>query len=338
MKKFLLVLLSLGLIAASATSASAIDVQISGSLYEAGIYLDKVGVSKDGGFAPVNVDGGPIGVIKPASPPGANTNFSTAFFYQRLRVRTDFIAAPGVKVVTRFDALERVWGGARSAPSVLEADGVTPLRGLSMSAGTEAENENIAFDWAYISYASPIGEFRIGYQDEGPWGTIFGDTSRVNPAIYWTVAIDNWTLMAKVVKLMDNSYSATNNTPFLATTYRSDADNDKYALGAIYSWKGGEAGLQASYARYAWLRMGGPAEILSMTSALYGINPYVKAQIGPVTIQAEVNYLFGNFVKWDSSSPLIGDIQINDLSGWLNAAATFGPVYFRRHDCLCCRR
>ena len=41
-------------------------------------------------------------------------NPSTAFFYQRLRVGTDFIVSPGLKLVTRFDAMERIWGGARA--------------------------------------------------------------------------------------------------------------------------------------------------------------------------------------------------------------------------------
>ncbi len=45
------------------------------------------------------------------------------------------------------------------------------------SAGTTAENENIAFDWAYIQYVSPIGTFLVGYQQDGAWGTVFGDNS-----------------------------------------------------------------------------------------------------------------------------------------------------------------
>jgi hypothetical protein len=90
MKRFWLVLLSLGLIMAFSASAFAVDVKVSGEYYAAGLYLNKTTL----------VD--------------ANTNPSTAFYFQRLRVGVDFIVAPCLKLVTRFDALERIWGGQRS--------------------------------------------------------------------------------------------------------------------------------------------------------------------------------------------------------------------------------
>ncbi len=92
MKRFWLVLLSLGLVMAFSASAFAVDVKFSGSFYAAGMYLDKVSLVKSGTT-------------------GNNTN--TAFYFQRLRVNTDFIVSPGLKLVTRFDALDRIWGGAR---------------------------------------------------------------------------------------------------------------------------------------------------------------------------------------------------------------------------------
>ena len=83
MKRFWLILLSLGLIMVFSASAFAVDVKVSGDFYIAGLYLDKTSLAKD-----------------------AETNPSTAFYYQRLRVRTDFIVSPGLTLVTRFDALE----------------------------------------------------------------------------------------------------------------------------------------------------------------------------------------------------------------------------------------
>ncbi|HOG89928.1 MAG TPA: hypothetical protein PLV50_05295, partial [Smithella sp.] len=97
MKKFWLVLFSLGLIMAFSASALAVDVKFSGSYYAAGMYLDKTTFVKDGYFAtlpdfqnPTYSDGSP----------------STAFFYQRLRLQTDFIVSPSLKMVTRFDVME----------------------------------------------------------------------------------------------------------------------------------------------------------------------------------------------------------------------------------------
>ncbi len=145
MKRFWLVLLTLGLITAFSTTVFALDVKFSGEYYAAGMYLDRTTLQKD-----VLVEGP-----------------STAFYFQRLRVRTDFIVSPGLTLITRFDAMERAWGANRSAAdTALAAD----------SAGTRAENENIAIDWAYINYKSPIGVFDVGYMNEGATGTIFGNS------------------------------------------------------------------------------------------------------------------------------------------------------------------
>ena len=187
MKRFWLVLLSLGLIMAFSASAFAIDVKISGSYYAAGMYQNKTTFLKDGYYEtlpyfqnPTFSDGGP----------------STAFYYQRLRVQTDFIVSPGLKLITRFDAMERIWGGARSAAG-------TTLD--SQSAGTRAENENIAFDWAYVEYTSPIGMFMVGYQDDGGWGTVFGDTSVPQGMAVWAVQLNGWTAFLDALKIGDNS-------------------------------------------------------------------------------------------------------------------------------------
>src|SRR5665647_249657 len=120
MKRFWVVLLALGLIAVFSTAVFALDVKFSGEYYAAGLYLDKTTLRKDSGTD------GP----------------STAFYFQRLRLKTEFVVSPGLTLITRFDAMERAWGATRSAPgTTLALD----------SAGTVAENENIAFDWAYIN-------------------------------------------------------------------------------------------------------------------------------------------------------------------------------------------
>lgn len=122
MKKLLITSLVLGLLTITGTAALTADLKFSGEFSAAGVYWDKTSLTKD------------------SSP-------STAFYYQRLRVRTDFAVSPGLTLVTRFDALERAWGTTRSgAGTTLAVD----------SAGTAAENENIAFDWAYIDYQTPL--------------------------------------------------------------------------------------------------------------------------------------------------------------------------------------
>ena len=296
MKRFWLVLLSLGLVMAFSASAFAVDVKFSGSLYEAGIYLDK-------------------GTLKGVAAVGDAP--STAFFYQRLRLQTDFIAAPGVKIVTRFDAMERAWGMARSAPSTVGAD--VGAQGSNMSGGTVAENENIAFDYAYIEYLSPIGLFRVGWQNDGPWGTVFGDTTYINGRVLWMGTFGPITALAAAVKLEDKSYTATN-----TAVLRSDADSDKYAVGALYSGKWGQAGLLGGYWRNAINRS--TTEAVSRISSFYALIPYAIVTVGPVMIQAEIDYAWGSgFQKYDTT--VGSDIQVSNLIGWLDATATFGPVY-----------
>jgi len=169
MKRIWLVLLSLGLIMAFSASAFAVDVNVSGSFYVGGLYLNKISVD----------DNYKVGTT--------TANPSTAFFYQRLRVETDFIVSPGLKLVTRFDALERIWGGARSTSgTTLAAD----------SAGTVAENENIAFDWAYIDYLSTIGIFDVGLMEDGRTGTVFGNSYTTLGRIKWKNTFGPVTLAA----------------------------------------------------------------------------------------------------------------------------------------------
>jgi len=143
MKRFWLVLLSLGLVMAFSASAFAVDVKFSGQMYVAGMHFNRTNLDDVG-------DG-----------------TTTSFYAQRLRMFTDFVVAPGVTLKTRYDIMERVWGATRTAPG-------TTLGTLSM--GTQAENENIAFDRAYIQYDSPYGSFQVGARSAGTWGTTFGDS------------------------------------------------------------------------------------------------------------------------------------------------------------------
>ncbi|MCK7509298.1 MAG: hypothetical protein MZV70_38210 [Desulfobacterales bacterium] len=85
MRRFWVVLLLLGLIAAFSTSAMAVDVKFSGEYSVTGMYLDRTSLQEDVGP-------------------------STAFFYQRPRLKTEFVVAPGLSLVTRADIMERASG------------------------------------------------------------------------------------------------------------------------------------------------------------------------------------------------------------------------------------
>ena len=166
MKRFWIVILALGLIAAFSTTAFALDVKFSGEFYTAGLYLDKTSLNK-------------YGFNTTAKPPVyVNPGISTAFYYQRLRLKTDFVISPGLVLVTRGDFMERAWGANRSASATYSSKtGLSAAQPAVDSAATVAENENAAIDWAYVEYKSPIGIFSVGYMNYGSTGTIFGNTA-----------------------------------------------------------------------------------------------------------------------------------------------------------------
>jgi hypothetical protein len=86
MKKFLVVLLSLGLIVAFSATASAADVKFGGGYYVAGHYQNNPSLAS------------------------GDAAYSHAFFYQRLRLQPVFQIAEGLTLTARMDALEKQWG------------------------------------------------------------------------------------------------------------------------------------------------------------------------------------------------------------------------------------
>jgi len=282
MKKFCLILLVLGLFAVFSMPCFAADIKISGSYYAGGIYLNKTTLQQD----------------------TATEGPATAFYYQRLRVRTDYIVSPGLSLITRFDALERAWGAARSTPGTTLA---------TDSAGTVAENENIAFDWAYINYQSPIGVFDVGIMNDGSTGTPFGNSLTSAGRLKYSYSFGPVKLNAAYTKVLEGSRTAIN----AATS--SDADNDKYGVEAVYGWKNGRAGAQLAYYRYANTR-----PTANTKRVYYLITPYAIAKIGPVNFQTEINYAWGKYTEFDTGA---SSVDLNNLTGWVDATAAFGPVY-----------
>ena len=285
MKRFCVVLLLLGLIAAFRTPAMAVDVKFSGEYYAAGMYLDKTNLTK--------------------SSTGGNP--STAFYFQRLRVKTDFVVSPGLTLTTRADIMERAWGAVRSSATSTTLD--------TGSAGTKAENENIAIDWAYLTYKAPVGIFSVGYMNDGATGTIFGNSSAPAARIKYGKSFGPATLNLAYTKVNGGENSTRNGVAGF-----SDVDNDKYGIEGVYTWKDGKAGLNVNYYNYASNR---PAS--DNRSTYFLITPYATAKIGPVALQAELNYATGK-QKYEAPSTS-ADIDLQGISGWVDATADFGKFY-----------
>ncbi len=115
-----------------------------------------------------------------------------------------------MKLITRFDAMDRIWGGQRSTPWGGGKDANYNFNDYFPSADSRAENENIAFDWSYIDYQSPIGEFKIGYQEYGATGTVFGNSTypAARLRFYSNPIKGVFNINADISKLKDYSDSA----------------------------------------------------------------------------------------------------------------------------------
>jgi len=299
MKRFWLVLLSLGLIVAFSTSAMAVDVKFSGEYYAAGMYLDKTSL-KDG-----TATDGP----------------STAFYFQRLRLNTQFVVSPGLTLTARADVMERGWGANRTAPGVAQD---------TQSAGTRAENENIAFDLLYVTYVSPIGMFTAGYQIDDAWGTVFGNSS--NPKGKITYAFKTGSLLLGLHTGKDKELSRSVNNPAGDT----DKDQSFYTAYGLYSWKTGEFGFLVKYIKNDQYRdlvrqlTGNPAADGGFTWDGWAITPYVKAKLGPVALQAQIYYLVGK-QAYEGNTALLGnpqDVDLDQLSAYIDATVDLGMFYF----------
>ncbi len=323
MKRFWLVLLSLGLIAAFSTQALAVDVKFSGEYFAAGMYLDRVGVNDTATWR-----------VNPAAPPPtlevAPGDTSTAFYYQRLRLTTTFVVHPGLYFITRADVMERAWAAARFNPN----GGVGALD--DRSAGTRAENENIAFDLAYVQYVSPIGIFLAGYQIDGAWGTTFGDTSMPTPKIGYMLPIKGFVIGLQTGKNPDGerSWGTWNGS---VQNGAVDRDNNFYTAFVRYSTKGIETGILFKYIRNAVNKnvFGdlGLVPVGGIKAQQFIATPYAKVQAGPVAVEGQIYYLTGRVVRdgWAWAIPPAnngGETQRLDAwSAYLSATADFGIAY-----------
>ena len=304
MKKFLIVLLSLGLIAAFSMTASAADVKFSGSYYVVGVYDNNDSLRDT-----------------------SNTN-SRAFFYQRVRLQPVFQIAEGLTFTARMDALEKQWGqtnwkgGFEDVTLSRKLTSVTadPPRGIQ---------ESFEFERGYVTFQTAIGQFQVGYQAANTWGTAFADSGTTRPRIFYMTAVGPLTLLAIYEKWFETDSAS--NTGFVgpvATTYKGKAaaDNNVYFLAGIYGFPGGSAGLLYVFGDIASSRIGTAATPTDMgyRTKMHVLAPMVKATFGPVYVESEVLYTFGKAAEFDAGGQ---DVDFNGWAAYLMAKTNLGPAY-----------
>jgi len=303
MKKFLIVLLSLGLIAAFSMTASAADVKFSGQYYLVGVY-DSNSDLVDTGAA-----------------------YSRALFYQRVRIQPVFQIAEGLTFTARMDALEKQWGQTNwkggfedvTLSRKLTAVTADPPRGMQ---------ENFEFERGYVTFMTAIGQFQVGYQAANQWGTAFGDSGTTRARIFYSTKAGPLTVLAIYEKWFETDSAS--NTGFVgpvATTYKGKAaaDNDVYFLAGIYGFPGGSAGVLYVFGDIASSRIGTAATPTDMgyRTKMHVLAPMVKATFGPVYVESEVLYTFGKAAEFDTGGQ---DVDFNGWAAYLMAKANLGPA------------
>jgi len=233
----------------------------------------------------------------------SNDEASRSLYGQRLRLSTEFKIAEGLTLNTRFDALERRWGTSKE---------------LITNYGYGNDDENISFDRVLLSFAVPFGRFDVGRSmTNTSWGTIFGDNDTDTDMIRYVGNFGPWEVAAFTEKVKDGSYvAAGTGTAWIGAPGETDGDSDNYGVYGKYKWNGGVAGLQVMYSN--------DASLAGAKDRYYTVSPYVQTTIGPVFVEAEVNYQYGE--REDDGNGL-GDVDIKGWSAYVHGKGNIGPAY-----------
>ncbi|MEI7638738.1 MAG: hypothetical protein WCJ37_15615 [Syntrophus sp. (in: bacteria)] len=333
MRKFWLLLLSLGLIMAFAMPAAAVDVKFSGSYYAMGWYVDNPSV---------------LDKSAPSTDPSWNNNSrrsAYAFYSQRFRLTTEFQVVEGLKLVTRFDALEKAWGDQSWAGGVGETQSRTNT--WNGTANQAKIQENLEFERAYLDFNVPFGKFQVGYMEYLVWGTAFLDTTLTAGGIRYYYNQGPWQAVAAVEKRAEQlglvggkagatAAGATGGSGYIGQG--NDADRDVYDLGAIYKIGAGEAGLLYQYIRSSQFKTQYNNGYLTQLSGLY---PYAKLTFGKLFLEGEFMYGFGDLRSYENNGgitnagqPTAGanlnkaqNVGFTALGAYAHAKYDFKPAY-----------
>lgn len=303
MKKLLLVLFAAGLIAVFSMPAVAADVKFFGDYYVAGYYSSNYSMNDTN-----------------------SNNEGRGTYGQRLRINTIFQVAEGLKLTTRFDAMERAWGqeNALGTPNPTATYPSAAAAGAyGTGTGTNPEN-NISWERAYVTFNLGPGFFDVGYQAEGYWGPIaWGNTTGSGPMIRYTAVLGPATLSAYTEKIIESQFDPAVYEP---------GDYNRYAVQGTFKWKSGQAGLQYLYER---LETGASAMTFhAVTNAFsvpagrtlnyHEVSPFVQAKLGPVDLEGKAFWTFGSL---DSNSNGAADSDLDGFSAYANAKVNIGPAY-----------
>lgn len=276
MKRLLFYSVAVALALAIAAPAGAVTVKVTGEFFAAGFWESNRALR-------------------------SSDETAQRYYASRLQVNPVFQVADGLRLVTRFDAMERVWGQ--------DPIGSTPT--ATNSRNTKDE-QNIVFRRAYLSAKVLGGVLDVGVMGGGRTGTVFMNYDADVYRIKYTTYFGPWSIQLVTEKADENSI--TNGT--------SDGDKDKYSITPVYKWTGGEVGTQ-----FQWYRYNDQERSATPYRAnYYLLCPWFKSIFGPLYVEGEVSYYFGKANDYLNES--LQDKDYDSLNYYLMAKYTTGPFYF----------
>jgi len=332
MKKLLVVLLSLALIAGFSMTASALDMKLSGAWHAAGTYQNNPDLLPD------------------------DTRFARQTIYTRVRLMPIISVAEGLTFTMRLDALEKKWGdtnfknsNAAGISTSNSDDSTSSRRFLGRGNGITGTNvvttavpgnvklqENIEFERGYVTFKTAMGTWDIGYQQSGVWGTKGLQQDSTRPRVKLTNQFGPVALIAIWEKRFDGGESPTTSN---GTTRITDADNDNYNLAFIYNnGKNFQGGLLYQYVLNNTFRPAGNNGNNAFSALGYGsaagfrskistLAPYFQASFGNIFVEGELMYMFGKLLEQETPTAAAPDVDLSAYGIFAHAKMLFGPAY-----------
>ena len=225
---------------------------------------------------------------------------------QRLRLFLRLKIVEGITITSRMDLMETIWG----------------LNSSSSFTRANLPDSNIQIDQSFMTVASRLGQFKVGFQSATPygWGTGFMDSTGTAPGVAWQRNFGRATVLADwYVQGRRNNVTAAKTTPPPALSDRSgtDVSSDLYDLGYKYKLKSGDAGILWSFFRNAT-----PATSLL---TVHNFQPYVRTKVGPIDLGVEGYWMRGKDTV--DASPFTPEVDVSSKGFFADARYNMGPAY-----------
>ena len=213
-----------------------------------------------------------------------DTSASNAYMNMCFSLQTVFKASDILSVTTRFDALEdHVWGTTDDS---------------------SGEEGNINFNRVYMTIKAPVGKFVIGRMLGGPLGNEFVDFEYEADRIKFIKKIDAF----KVIAIFQKHTEGDSPDPASA-----DKDRDDYFLVGEYKAEDITAGVGFIFTN--------DKRVDNATTRFYFLDPYFSTNLGPLSLQGELVYKWG---ETDYDAPGQPDLDKDAIAYNLEASYDLG--------------